>query len=134
MKKRLLTTLAVGISMLSIANMANAVSWSNQTAGTVTVTNIGTLGGSNSNGTGINNAGQVTGYSAGQAFVTTLGGTMKVFGGWSSAGTGINDAGQVTGYSGIYSVNSHAFITKFDGTMMDLGTLGGASSYGWGIT
>lgn len=145
MKTKLLTTLAVGISILSIANIANAISWSNQTASTVTVTDIGNLGGNYSIGTGINNVGQVTGYSpsiAGgyhdHAFVWTPGYTMTdlgTLGGNNSYGSGINDAGWVTGNS-FKSDNSiqHAFLWTPGYTMNELGTLGGGIySDGYGI-
>ena len=74
------------------------------------VTDLGTLSGSSTQGIGINNAGQVTGdsqtvtgqnhaflYSGGQMLdLGTLGGDL-------SAGEGINNAGQVTG-RGAYGV------------------------------
>jgi probable HAF family extracellular repeat protein len=141
MKKRLLTTLAVGISMLSIADIANAaISWSNQTANTVTAFDIVSLGGLYIKGYGINNAGQVTGDWSHHAFVTTLDGTMTDLGtfdliyNYYSGGRGINDAGQVTGGSdtaGGYT--QHVFMTTPSGAMTDLGTLGGVASYGLGI-
>jgi probable HAF family extracellular repeat protein len=40
----------------------------------------------------------------------------------------INDRGQVVGNSGAYGVFQHAFLWQ-DGTMLDLGTLGGSFSY-----
>ena len=67
---------------------------------------LGTLGGTHSDGHGINASGQVTGYSrttgdaAYHAFLYD--GTMHdlgTLGGTDSYGLGINDSGQVTGYS-----------------------------------
>ncbi|MBV5326237.1 MAG: VPLPA-CTERM sorting domain-containing protein [Chlorobium sp.] len=138
MKSKLFTTLVVGISMLSIADIANALTWSNQTASTVTAINIGTLGGPSSYGRGINNAGLVTGlsYTAdgfARAFVTTPSGTMTdlgTLGGSFSNGSGINNSGQVTGSSPTAGGSTaHAFVTTPSGTMTDVGTLGGSASY-----
>lgn len=72
-----------------------------------TITDLGTPGGPYSIGTGINYAGQVTGYSYynstsdAHAFLYS-GGVMTDFGslgGGISVGAGINNAGQTTGYS-----------------------------------
>ncbi len=82
------------------------------------VTDLGALGGSYSTyGNGINNAGQVTGYS------TTSSGAIHAFlysngqmtdlgtlGGNDSEGYGLNNAGQVTGYSNTSTGQSHAFL------------------------
>jgi probable HAF family extracellular repeat protein len=118
--------------------------------------NLGTLGGTGSQGYAINDAGQVAGSSAlpgdtgdipNHAFrydgtpgsggvmhdLGTLGGTLV------SVGLAVNDAGQVAGFS-VYnnpSVPVHAF--RYDGTpgsggvMRDLGSLGGTMSRGYGI-
>lgn len=85
------TALLIGIGS---CDMALAASY--------TITDLGTLGGGISVGLGVNNAGQVTGYSrdasgATRAFlyrdgVMTNLGTLNVA---SSLGRGINDAGQV---------------------------------------
>ncbi|MGH8319124.1 MAG: hypothetical protein ACREUL_14300 [Steroidobacteraceae bacterium] len=69
-----------------------------------TLTDLGTLGGDTSGGLGINDSGEVTGYS------TTSGGLQHAFlyngssmtdlgtlGGDTSGGLGINDSGEVTG-------------------------------------
>ncbi|SEO41594.1 PEP-CTERM protein-sorting domain-containing protein [Nitrosospira multiformis] len=108
-----------------------------------TAVDLGTLGGWWSLANGINDAGQVVGYSLTadrntHAFITGPDGVgMRdlgtLGGGWSEA-RGINDAGQVAGYSYTADGNSHAFITGPDGVgMRDLGTLGGSGSYAFGI-
>jgi probable HAF family extracellular repeat protein len=70
------------------------------------VTDLGTLGGSNSIADGINASGQVVGYSAttggdSHAFLYS-GGIMTdlgTLGGAESIALGINDGGQIVGYS-----------------------------------
>src|SRR2546422_508927 len=91
-----------------------------------TIRDLGTLGGSNSVGYGINASGQVTGNSylspgdsAQHAFRTTATGRVSdpgtdlgTLGGSDSYGVGINASGQVTGYSSITNNNAnHAFRT-----------------------
>jgi probable HAF family extracellular repeat protein len=96
-----------------------------------TVTDLGTLGGTYAFGTGINNAGQVTGTSntsgnTNHAFLYSDGQMIDLgtLGGSYSFGNGINNAGQVTGVSGTSTGNDHAFLYS-SGQMMDLGTLAG---------
>ena len=100
---------------------------------------LGTLGGTYSSAYGINDSGQVVGYS------NTAGGDYHAFlydstamtdlgtlGGTYSYAYGINDSGQVVGYSGTIGHASRAFL--YNGTAMtDLGTLGGTSSYAYSI-
>jgi probable HAF family extracellular repeat protein len=105
-------------------------------------TDLGTLAGSDSYAYGINNSGQVIGYSytdggnlINRAFLYN-GGTMNdlgTLGGSYSKAYGINNSGQVVGDSfkagdGAY----HAFLYS-GGTMNDLGILDGSSSAAYGI-
>jgi probable HAF family extracellular repeat protein len=148
MRNNLLAGLTVGVTgilMLFVADTANAIPWSDQTLNSVTVTNIGTLGGSNGSGGDINNLGQVTGssYITGDseqhAFVwnptTNIMTDLGTLGGSSSSGGGINDLGQVTGSSSIAGGSySHAFV--WDPTtniMTDLGAPGSIYSGGSAI-
>jgi probable HAF family extracellular repeat protein len=107
------------------------------------ITDLGTLGGTNSDGIGINNAGQVTGFSwtsSGEihAFLysNSLMQDLGTLGGTYSDGYGINNTGQVTGRA--YTTGTtgdlalHAFLYS-NGLMQDLGTLGGTYSDGYGI-
>ena len=110
-----------------------------------TMIDLGTLGGTQSSGRGINTNGQVTGVSltsgdaAYHAFLYD--GAMHdlgTVGDKSSHGNGINDSGQVTGVSGIGSL-FHAFLwtpstpNGASGTLHELNTLGGTGSAGLGI-
>ncbi|MBA3485390.1 MAG: hypothetical protein H0T51_26645, partial [Pirellulales bacterium] len=109
---------------------------------------LGTLGRPFSYGAGINDSGQVAGWSeitGGAAYQyhaflwtpTTPNGDsgtlndLGALGGTYSVGTGINDSGQVTGSAFTTGdAARHAFL--YDGTMNDLGTLGGTHSSGYG--
>ncbi len=110
------------------------------------IVDLGTLGGTNSWGYGINDAGQVTGMAEtitrGQnAFITNVDNKMLdlgTLGGDTSVGYGINNFGQVTGSAKIasptwYTAYDHAFIAQQTGLMTDLGTLGGNISVGRSI-
>jgi probable HAF family extracellular repeat protein len=122
-----------------------------------TMLDLGTLGGQYSIGNGINDNGQVTGISAttGDAEAhamlwtpTTPGGTigtmvdLGTLAGAESEAFAINSSGQVTGYSSTANFGAfHAFVWTpttpggTTGSMLDLGTLAGASdsSIGHGI-
>src|SRR5438067_5628575 len=81
---------------------------------TYTITDLGSLGGADSDGISINASGQVTGYS-GDAFLYS-GGTMTVLGvlgnGSFSIGLGINNSGQVTGVSDLPPAFVHVKIRQ----------------------
>ena len=110
--------------------------------------NLGTLGttalraiGYDSWGQGINDSGEVTGYSTAtwkgpeHAFLYD-GASMHdlgTLGGSTSYGYGINASGEVTGNAATAGDGAtHAFLYD-GGSMHDLGTLGGTDSYGYGI-
>jgi probable HAF family extracellular repeat protein len=103
---------------------------------------LSTLGGTNSYGNGINDSGEVVGYSytAGDqnyhAFLYEDG-VMKdlgTLGGSHSNASDINDSGQVVGEAAYDSSGySHAFLYDSTNGMQDLGTLGGTYSYAAGI-
>src|SRR6187401_912248 len=132
---------------LSLTTAAQAASY--------TVTDLGTLGGTESFGSGLNASGQVAGasYMAGDANIDAFlwrptapngaSGTksgLGTLGGAHSFGNGLNASGQVAGESATTgNAATHAFLWKpttpggASGTMHDLLTLGGTNSYGYGI-
>jgi probable HAF family extracellular repeat protein len=87
-----------------------------------TVTDLGTLGGSTSQATGINNLGQVVGNAAVStgyyyAFLYSSG-TMSdlgILGGGDSFADGINASGQVVGYGWASTLTDHAFLYSKEG-------------------
>jgi probable HAF family extracellular repeat protein len=108
-----------------------------------TIVDLGTLGGlGNLSVAGVNDAGQVTGTSptaAGSldAFLWDATNGMQDLGalvpGGFSMGLALNSSGHVAGFGNVDPYPSqHAFI-YVDGTMTDLGTLGGAYSNAWGV-
>jgi probable HAF family extracellular repeat protein len=106
-----------------------------------TLTNLGTLGGTVSAASGINDSGQVVGYAdtsgdAGSDAFLYSGGTMTnlgTLGGTIGQATGINASGQVVGYASTSgNAASDAFLYS-GGTMTNLGTFGGTDSFATGI-
>ena len=106
------------------------------------MTDLGTLGGSNSYAYGINDSAEVVGAAEiGGGFVYVhaflyTNGTMTdlgTLGGDESQANGINNSGQITGWAEIPGdLYTHAFLDE-NGTMTDLGTLGGLDSQANGI-
>ncbi|HXJ71793.1 MAG TPA: hypothetical protein VNM37_03030, partial [Candidatus Dormibacteraeota bacterium] len=103
---------------------------------------LGTLGGTSSSGTAMNNLGQVVGMAhlvnnaaehAFLAFDHTLFDLGTIGTGLNSTATAVSDAGFVTGNSEFLagSVEVHAFVSRSAGVMLDLGTLGGDNSFGY---
>jgi probable HAF family extracellular repeat protein len=133
--KAALGFLLATVAMASVGGAASA-----QNSPAYTVTDLGTLGGTGSVATAINDAGQVVGkaYTAGapitggtyHAFLYS-GGVMQdlgTLGGPDSYACGINNAGQVVGSSNTPSYD-HAFLYS-GGVMQDLGTLPGMPDSG----
>jgi probable HAF family extracellular repeat protein len=110
---------------------------------TYQIIDLGTLGGTSSDGSSVNNRGQVTGQarttgdSSAHAYLKDLHGAMQdlgTLGGLYSGGAGINDSGQVVGGSNTTNnAQQHAFLKNPGSPMQDIGTLGGTSSFASGI-
>jgi len=129
MWRKNLGAVVVFVCVLTVCGLA--------TAGPIqyTVTNLGTLGGSQSWAYALNNHGQVVGYASTvtgyeHAFLWQNGGMtdMGTLGGSTSRTNSINNSGQVVGYSQNTQGNTLGFIWQ-NGGMLGLGTLGGIQSY-----
>jgi len=102
---------------------------------------LGTLGGSNSLASAINDFGTIAGQSdladgTLHAFNWTKSGGMQdlgTLGGSDSAAFGINQAGQIVGEAFLSNGTEHAFLWTAAGGMQDLGTLGGDTSTAYAI-
>jgi probable HAF family extracellular repeat protein len=104
-------------------------------------TDLGTLGGTQSEAFGVNNFGQVVGWAflpsgVEHAFLWTKAGGMRDLGtlGGTSRALAINDNGQVVGSSYTPAGERHAFLWTATDGMRDLGTLGGTLSEATGIS
>ncbi len=109
---------------------------------------MGTLGGDSSFGRGINNLGQVVGFSttanseihafrtAPNSVINPATDDLGTLGGASSNALDINDLGQVVGSSITANGETHAFLTDANSAIDatdDLGTLGGGFSIAYSI-
>jgi probable HAF family extracellular repeat protein len=119
----LAAALGIGLGFVSTVSAQHAYIVDSNGKG---LTDLGTLGGGGSYATGINNAGQVAGYSdtaAGDqhAFITGPNGVgmtdLGSLGGGYSQAFGINDAGQVVGFffrgSLVFSAITHGRINRY---------------------
>lgn len=102
---------------------------------------IGTLGGSFTYGTAINNKGEIAGYSLIEdfsppnAFLFSEGRMVDLgrLGGAASAGNAINNSGQVVGYIDLLNGGGRRAVLFSGGVGIELGTLGGPQSNALGI-
>ncbi len=139
------------VGKTTIDDIDHTFLYTSATGGGGTMVDLGTLGGTDSEGYGINSTGQVVGESdtasgTTHAFayigVPGVGGTMVDLNNpddsWGVA-RGINNSGQIVGsYTPSGSFASHAFLyngtPRSDGMRFDLGTLGGPTSIGYAIS
>lgn len=127
------TGMVVGDGQLSNGTF-RAVAWNPN--GSITV--LGTLGGTRSQATGVNDSGEVVGFSSladgYQNAFAEIGGMMidlGTLGGGNSYAYGINNSGAVVGYSALADGSQAAFLYE-NGTMLNLNSLIPANS-GWDL-
>ena len=135
-----MTTLRSRFSVLLVASLGVAVlpvaSTDAVAAPGLSGIDLGTLGGTFSMATAVNESGRTVGWSytgtgASHAFSwTSLTGMIDIgtLGGDYAVAYGVNDGGIVVGRSATGSGAAHAFVWDATNGMTDLGTLGGASS------
>ncbi|MET3105380.1 putative HAF family extracellular repeat protein [Oxalobacteraceae bacterium GrIS 1.18] len=105
------------------------------------LTQIGSLGGNESEASHINSHGEIIGSakrkdSSWGAFLYSREHGMQdlgTLGGTNSHGMALNDLGDAVGFSDLANQEWHAFLLKRGGQLQDLGTLGGKISYASGI-
>lgn len=105
------------------------------------MTDLGALGGHESEGESINSSGQIVGYAetdgfVNHAFLYSSGAMVDLgtLGGSYSNAYCISNDGQIVGISDTVPAEvPHAFLDA-NGSMVDLGTLGGSESQAYGIT
>jgi probable HAF family extracellular repeat protein len=136
---RLVATLMLVVAGTAVPGTTVSAAGAQPEVRVVRMVDLGTLGGSFSQATGVNVFGQVVGYS-----LTTAGAThaflwqsgkmrdLGTLGGSDSFAMGINARGQVVGFSNLAGGPSHAFLWQ-EGAMRDLGTLGGVESQARGV-
>jgi probable HAF family extracellular repeat protein len=132
------------VGQADIGNAGNiqdrAFVWENSTG----MQQIATLGGASNAGLGINNVGQIVGYSdtaGGETHGFLLSGgiltDIPTLGGRLGFAHEINDGGQVVGHStlsvGPLNPPQHAFLWTAGAIPVDLGTLGGTHSFAYSI-
>ena len=139
-----------GVTVLGANTYAMAINGAGEVAGASNgqamvvvdgqVQTLATLAGMDwSSAYGINNAGEAVGdgelaNGTFRGMIWNPDGSVELLGtlgGTSSDATGVNDSGEVVGFAGLADGYTDAF-SMTDGTMTDLGTLGG-SSYAYGV-
>jgi len=137
-----------GLAALALTAARPAAAQATFTYTLTVLDTLDALGGRNASGQGVNDSGQVAGYSntavfgIQHAFLSAPGGTpvkdlgtldMGTVDGSVSYGMGVNTIGQVTGESNA-TTGYHAFLSGVNGgSLKDLGSLGGYYSYGQGV-